>query len=159
MPDPRYDAFLSYAHVDEAAARQVNDWLHEQGLETFFDQSQLRPGLRWIPAVEDAIGDAAAVVILIGAHGVGNTQKYERELAIMRQTREPRFPVIPVLLPGCEKPPTGFLTSKHGSNSVAGTACLTSRRAYSHCSLRSRPGRDFRQHAYRGATASTTRPP
>jgi hypothetical protein len=39
---------------------------------------------------------------------IGNTQQYERELALVRQTRDNSFPVIPVLMPGCENPPTGF---------------------------------------------------
>jgi hypothetical protein len=72
-------------------------------------RSALRPGLRWIPALEDAIGRSNAVAILVGRHGIGNTQQYERELALVRQTRDKSFPVIPVLMPGCENPPTGFL--------------------------------------------------
>jgi hypothetical protein len=39
------------------------------------------------------------VIVLIGPHGLGNTQQYERELAIVRQSRDPRFPVVPVILP------------------------------------------------------------
>jgi hypothetical protein len=35
-----------------------------------------------------------AVIALIGPHGIGNTQQYERELAIVRQSREPAFEVI-----------------------------------------------------------------
>jgi hypothetical protein len=56
-----------------------------------------------------AIGRSSAVAILIGKHGIGNTQQYERELALVRQTRDVAFPVIPVLMPGCDSPPTGFL--------------------------------------------------
>jgi hypothetical protein len=104
-----YDVFLSYARADGAAVRQVAEWLSSQGLRTFFDQSELRAGLRWVVALEEAIGHAGAVAILMGSHGLGNTQQYERELALVQQTREPGFPVIPVLLPGCEEPPTGFL--------------------------------------------------
>src|SRR5262249_16457405 len=88
---------------------KLNDWLRARGLHTFFDRSELRPGLRWIPALEDAIGRSNAVAILVGRHGIGNTQQYERELALVRQTRDDSFPVIPVLMPGCENPPTGFL--------------------------------------------------
>jgi hypothetical protein len=75
----------------------------------FLDQSELRPGLRWISALEDAIGRSDAVAILVGSHGIGNTQQYERELALVRQTQDDGFPVIPVLIPGCQNPPTGFL--------------------------------------------------
>jgi hypothetical protein len=37
--------------------------------------------------------------VLVGPQGFGNTQQYERELAIIRQTHEPAFRVIPVVLP------------------------------------------------------------
>jgi WD40 repeat protein/energy-coupling factor transporter ATP-binding protein EcfA2 len=104
-----YDVFVSYAHSDGDVAAELNGWLGAQGFSTFFDRSELRPGLRWVPALEEAIGRSRAVVILVGPHGIGNTQQYERELALVRQTGEQNFPVIPVLMPGCEAPPTGFL--------------------------------------------------
>jgi hypothetical protein len=107
--DDGFDVFLSYARSDGAAAAELNSWLRARGFRTFFDRSDLRPGLRWVPALEDAIDRSEAVAILIGRHGMGNTQQYERELALVRQTRDKRYPVIPVLLPGCENPPTGFL--------------------------------------------------
>jgi TPR repeat protein len=109
MGSGEYDVFLSYARSDGAAAGELNGWLCAQGLNTFFDRKELRPGLRWVPALEDAIGRAKAVAILVGAHGLGNTQQYERELALIRQTGDAAFPVIPVMMPGCDSPPTGFL--------------------------------------------------
>ncbi len=104
-----YDVFISYARSDGDGAAELNGWLIAQGVSTFFDRSALTPGLRWVPALEEAIGRARAVAILVGPHGIGNTQQYERELALVRQTGDPAFPVIPVLMPGCEQPPTGFL--------------------------------------------------
>jgi energy-coupling factor transporter ATP-binding protein EcfA2 len=107
--DEKFDVFLSYARNDGLAAAELNRWLRDHGLRTFFDRSELAPGLRWISALEDAVGRSDAVAILLGRHGIGNTQQYERELALVRQTRDSSFPVIPVLMPGCENPPTGFL--------------------------------------------------
>jgi hypothetical protein len=42
---------------------------------------------------------AKAAIMLIGLHGFGRIQQYERELAVTRQTREPAFRVVPVILP------------------------------------------------------------
>ena len=109
MGSGAYDVFVSYARSDEAAAAELNGWLCSQGFSTFFDRRALRPGLRWVPALEEAIGRSKAVAILVGQHGIGNTQQYERELALVRQTGDQKFPVIPVLMPGCDSPPTGFL--------------------------------------------------
>src|SRR5262249_2146889 len=48
----------------------------------------------------------------VGPSGFGNTQQYERDLAFFRQTREPTFPVIPVILPGAGADrPFNFLVS------------------------------------------------
>jgi energy-coupling factor transporter ATP-binding protein EcfA2 len=105
----RFDVFLSYARSDGAAAAELNHWLRTQGLRTFFDRGELRPGLPWVPALEEAIKRSRAVAILFGRHGIGNTQQYERQFALVRQSREAAFPVIPVLMPDCETPPTGFL--------------------------------------------------
>jgi hypothetical protein len=99
--DDRFDVFLSYARSDEAAAVELNHWLCAQGLCTFFDRSELRPGLPWVPALEEAINCSRAVAILFGKHGIGNTQQYECQFALVRQTHEAAFPVIPVLMPGC----------------------------------------------------------
>jgi TIR domain len=82
-----------------AHARESDSLLRQNGLRTFFDRHSLTPGLRWVPALEKAIGQAKAAIILLGSHGLGNTQQYERELAVVRQTRDPTFPVVPVILP------------------------------------------------------------
>jgi len=67
--DARFDVFLSYARSDGVAAAELNRWLSTQGVRTFFDRSDLRPGLRWIPTLEDAICRSNAVAILVGRHG------------------------------------------------------------------------------------------
>lgn len=95
-----FDVFLSYARGDGAVAAELNGWLCAQGFRTFFDRSELRPGLRWVPALEDAIGRSDAVAILVGQHGIGNTQQYERELALVRQTLDRSRP------PEVAQPPT-----------------------------------------------------
>ena len=60
--------------------------------------------------MEQAIGASKAAIVLIGPRGFGNTQQYERELAFVRQTRDPAFPVVPVILPETTTdPPFDFL--------------------------------------------------
>jgi len=50
----------------------------DKGLKTFFDRRNLTEGLPWIRALEQAIGAARAVIVVIGARGLGNTQQYDR---------------------------------------------------------------------------------
>jgi Novel STAND NTPase 1/TIR domain len=110
LGNENYDVFISYSRADARHAVDIDSALREKGLRTFFDRRNLDPGLRWIPALEKAIAESKAGIILLGPHGLGNTQQYERELAFIRQTSEPTFPVVPVILPQTTAdPPFNFL--------------------------------------------------
>src|SRR5690349_10625237 len=100
MGSESFDVFVSYARVDARHAVAIDQILQARGLTPFFDRRNLHPGLPWLGELEQAIGAAKAALILIGPRGIGNTQHYERDLAIVRQTREPSFPIVPVILPG-----------------------------------------------------------
>jgi WD40 repeat protein len=105
-----YDVFISYSRLDSRHATDIDSILRAKGLRSFFDRRNLAPGLPWVRALEQAIGAAKAAIVLIGPHGLGDTQQYERELAFIRQSREPTFPVVPVMLPGTTSdPPFDFL--------------------------------------------------
>jgi len=95
VADETYDVFISYSRADGRHAADINSVLRAKGLKPYFDRSNLAPGLPWVRALEQAIGAAKAAIILIGPRGLGNTQQYERELAFVRQTRDPAFPVVP----------------------------------------------------------------
>jgi formylglycine-generating enzyme required for sulfatase activity len=104
--------FLSYNRADQIQARALDAWLQTQGINTFFDQRELGSGQLWLPDLEKAIQtNVESIAVLVGPHGLGNTQHYEVQLAITRQAREPGFPVIPVILPGTPEHlwPGGFL--------------------------------------------------
>ena len=93
------DVFISYSRADGRHAAEIDSFLRAKGLKSFFDRRSLAAGLPWLRALEQAIDTAKAVVVLIGPRGLGNTQQYERDLALIRQTRDPTFPVVPVMLP------------------------------------------------------------
>ena len=123
-----YDVFVSYARLDSRHATELDSILRAKGLKPFFDRRNLSPGLPWARALEQAIGAAKAVVVLIGPRGLGNTQQYERELAFVRQTREPAFPVMPVILPETTTdPPSIFYEFSPGSTSPTSPECSTHR--------------------------------
>jgi hypothetical protein len=106
-----YDVFISYSRADARWAADIDSFLRERGLRTFFDRRNLVAGLPWVRALEQTIGAAKTAIVLVGSSGFGNTQQYERELAFIRQTHEPSFAVIPVLLPGTRDPPFNFLNA------------------------------------------------
>jgi hypothetical protein len=107
------DVFISYNRADLAHANVLRVWLASQQMKPFLDTVQLESGKMWLPELERQIETGvAAVAVLVGPHGLGNTQQYEYSLALTRQAREPDFPVIPVILPGTEphQLPRGFLS-------------------------------------------------
>jgi WD40 repeat protein len=99
MADDSFDAFVSYARADSRHAADIVSVLQARGLTLFFDRHNLPPGLPWVRGLEKALNAAKAAIVLIGPHGLGNTQQYERDLALYRQTRDPSFPIVPVILP------------------------------------------------------------
>jgi energy-coupling factor transporter ATP-binding protein EcfA2 len=109
VADDTYDVFVSYSRADGRHATEIDSVLRAKGLKTFFDRRSLAGGQPWVRALEQAIGAAKAAIVLIGPRGLGNTQQYERELAFVRKTRDPAFPVVPVILPETTDPPFDFL--------------------------------------------------
>ena len=86
MENESYDVFISWSRADGRHAAEIDSILRDKGLKTFFDHRNLAAGLPWVRALEQAIGAAKAVIVLIGPRGLGNTQQYEREFAFVRQT-------------------------------------------------------------------------
>jgi hypothetical protein len=71
--DTYYDAFVSYSRADRRHAAEIDSVLRDKGLKTFFDRRNLAAGLPWIRALEQAIGAARAVIVLIGPRGFGTS--------------------------------------------------------------------------------------
>ena len=74
-------------------------------------------GPAWQPEIETVLGDCVSCAVIIGAGGFGPWHHEEMRMAIGRRVedREHVFRVIPVLLPGVERPERsklpGFLTA------------------------------------------------
>jgi TIR domain len=104
-----YDLFLSYNSADHRIVEEVAHKLADAGLkELFLDRWNLLIGTRWRPMLEKALGSSKAVAIFVGPGEMGSWQQKEVDIALDLQSKSPNYPVIPVLLPGCE-PPLGFL--------------------------------------------------
>jgi hypothetical protein len=118
MTSPRYHVFLSYSSADRPAVEDLARRLVREGIDPWLDQWNLIPGDAWQPAIERALADCATCAIFIGPGGVGAWQHEEMRAAIDRrvagtgaETIDGRnsFRVIPVLLPGVERPEPGRL--------------------------------------------------
>jgi GTPase SAR1 family protein/nucleotide-binding universal stress UspA family protein len=97
-----FDVFLCHNWNDKPAVRELARRLRERGLRPWLDERELQPGLPWQRALEDQIRSIPAAMVIVGSR-VGPWQDQERA-AFLRQFVKRRCPVIPVLLPGAERP-------------------------------------------------------
>jgi hypothetical protein len=93
-----FDVFLSYNRSDQAAVENVARQLLKHGIKPWFDKWQLRPGLPWQDELERQIANIKSVAVFLGKAGIGPWQDLEQD-AFLREFRERRCPVIPVILP------------------------------------------------------------
>ena len=103
-----YDVFLSYNSADHGLVEDIARKLRDDGLELFLDRWNLAPGTLWRSKLEKTLGSCKAVAVCVGPGEMGSWQQREVDVALDLQSKSVNFPVIPVLLPGCE-PPLGFL--------------------------------------------------
>ena len=108
----RYHAFLSYNSQDRPAVQDVADRLkaeklNGEQLNLYMEEWELAPGREFQPALAEALRDSKSCVVFLGPNGLGPWQKQELQVAIDRRTRDEAFHVIPVLLPGTERPRRG----------------------------------------------------
>src|SRR6516165_1186076 len=60
--------FLSYASQDADAARRICDALRAEGIEVWFDQSELRGGDAWDRKIREQIRDCALFIPVISTN-------------------------------------------------------------------------------------------
>lgn len=97
-----FDVFLCHNEVDKPEVRKLAQRLQERGLRPWLDERELRPGLPWQRALEIQIQSIPAAAVVVGAE-LGPWQDQELT-AFLRQFIRRGCPVIPVLLPGTERP-------------------------------------------------------
>jgi len=103
----RYDAFLSFNSQDRPAVHEVAQRLKGERLELYLEEWELAPGREFQPALAEGLRDSKTCVLFLGPNGLGPWQKQELQIAIDKRARDEAFHVIPVLLPGVERPRRG----------------------------------------------------
>jgi hypothetical protein len=103
----RYDAFLSYNSQDRSVVREVARRLKAEQLELYLEEWELAPGREFQPKLAEALHESKTCVVFLGPNGLGPWQKQELQVAIDKRARDEAFHVIPVLLPGAERPRRG----------------------------------------------------
>ena len=93
--------FISHASADDMFVAELRRRLDAQGVPVWVDSRNLRGGDELAPEIEQAITEAAHVVVVISPATV-NSEWVSREVekALEVQRSRPGYRVIPVLLPG-----------------------------------------------------------
>lgn len=103
--------FLSYSHSDSAFAEKLAAHLVDEGARIWVDKWELRVGDSIVERVQEAVGGADAVLVVLSPDSV-ESQWCKKELAtgLVRELDEKRVVVLPILYRDCEIPP--FLRDK-----------------------------------------------
>ena len=92
-----FDVFLCYHGIDKHAVKRVGEQLKEHGLLPWLDEWELRPGLPWLPRLEEQIEHIKSAAVFVGKEGIGPWQRQELD-ALLHEFVDRECPVIPVLL-------------------------------------------------------------
>lgn len=58
--------FISYAHKDSKAAKDLAKELGAKGIQTWFDENELKSGESWNLAIKNAMDASETVVVILG---------------------------------------------------------------------------------------------
>ncbi len=95
--------FLSHSGADMQTARRLAEALRARGIAVWLDDDHLTGGDRWPDALEQAIKQAAGMLVLVGSGGVARWVEREVRYGLVRNTEAPdKFPLIPVLADGAD---------------------------------------------------------
>ena len=106
-----YHVFLCHNGKDKPIVRELAEKLLEQGILPWFDENEVLPSDRFVPAIERGIDAVGTIAVIIGPHGSGRWQKMEYAAALQRYVEDPesetrrRVRLIPILLPGVSNDP------------------------------------------------------
>jgi hypothetical protein len=92
--------FLSYARADAQFALRLAEDLRTSGFDVWVDQRDILPSQRWDRAIETALSDCAAVIVVLSPRSVAS----ENVLDEVGYAIDRHKDVIPVLFEQCDVP-------------------------------------------------------
>ncbi|MBD2358880.1 GUN4 domain-containing protein [Tolypothrix sp. FACHB-123] len=101
---PQFGVFLCHNSEDKPQLRIIAECLKNKGIHPWFDEWELRPGVRWQQVLQEQISQIEAAAVFVGSNGLGPWQQQELE-AFLVIFAENNKPLIPVLLPDAPQKP------------------------------------------------------
>jgi hypothetical protein len=103
-------AFLSHAKEDREFVASLAAQLLQDGVLTWFDETDLLPGDDWKRKIDEGIDKSDFVLVFLSSASVSKTGYFQRELkyALEQQQLRPeggRY-IIPIVIDDCRPPPS-----------------------------------------------------
>ncbi|HEV3000302.1 MAG TPA: toll/interleukin-1 receptor domain-containing protein [Solirubrobacteraceae bacterium] len=97
--EPSWDVFISYATSDSAVVAPIQKEIENHGLTVWRDKSSIRLGERLRAAINNGIRRSRSIVVFISRRSLASPWVLnELDAAMLREVRERRTVVIPVLI-------------------------------------------------------------
>ena len=98
----RERVFIIYSHSDLEQAKLVSEALKVHGFHPWLDVEEIRPGQRWLAAIEKGLNECSSALLLVSANLDITNETIAQEIGIamstMRSRDETFSHVIPVIL-------------------------------------------------------------
>jgi len=104
MNRSQFNVFLCHNSEDKPQIRMIAECLKKQGIYPWFDEWELRPGIRWQKVLQEQISQIEAAAVFVGSNGFGPWQQQELEAFLLTFSENDK-PLIPVLLPDAPQKP------------------------------------------------------
>jgi len=100
-----FDVFISHSSDNKLIAEKLAKNLRTHGIPVWIDTEKLKPGCPWREAIEDALKDSKAIVLILDE----KTKKtsYEQDdwsMALEATWADPKKRIIPILLGNAKLP-------------------------------------------------------
>lgn len=106
----KFDVFLSHKSEDHTWAKKLKKALERRGVTVWLDQDEIRPGDRFVWALEQGLEASGAVALVVTPESLNSgwvADEYSRALAL---ANDGQLQLIPVLLRDAKLP--GFLSNR-----------------------------------------------
>jgi hypothetical protein len=105
--------FISYSHKDEKWKNRLVAHLgaleHKEILDVW-DDRKIQPGEHWEPAIENAMNEATAAIILVSANYLSSDFISKKEIRVLLELRAKKnMPIFPIILKPCPWPKLDWL--------------------------------------------------
>ena len=97
--------FISYSHENSEIVDRIARQLVDTNVHVWFDKWELRPGDSLIAKIQDAIGEADCLCVVLSPKAIESAWfKKELNAGLIRELEEKRVIIIPILIEDCTIP-------------------------------------------------------